>query len=137
MNNKRRHAASHHNRGHATGNIFQTMREIVLDTEPSSGRALGPIQISRAPFRASPLLRGKTRPQGASLQTLPKDRPASRSLTPSEQNVLETHPFTGDLSSPTRASLIPNDWAYRASPGRVINPVASTDSSALLRCKRA
>ena len=67
-----RHAASHHNGGQATGNIFQTMREIVLDTEPSSGRALGPIQISRAPFRASPLLRGKTRPQGASGSNLPQ-----------------------------------------------------------------
>ena len=85
-------------------------------------------------LRVSQTLQMSARPQLYKLQATSERPLAGRSFPPSERNVLETHPFTSNLSSPVQASLVPNDSAYRASPGRNINPVAATDSGTLARC---
>jgi hypothetical protein len=58
---------------------------------PHSGRARSSVGHSRAPFRASPIVAEKTRPQGCSPKTSPKDRRGDRAAPSLITKVLATH----------------------------------------------
>jgi hypothetical protein len=60
---------------------------------PHSGRARNSMGDSRAPFRASPIVAEKTRPQGRSPKTPPKDRQAIKAAHLLITKVLATHPL--------------------------------------------
>jgi hypothetical protein len=67
---------------------------------PHSGRARNSMGDSRAPFRASPIVAEKTRPQGCSPKKPPKDRQVIKAASFAHHEGLSDSPFTN--SDPCR-----------------------------------